>query len=58
MERNEIEQLAQFNSERARGLVHTEEYSERMGRLQQQFDEEARISLAKKGVITVGKPRR
>jgi hypothetical protein len=33
-----ISQLASYNSERARGLVHTLEWSEYMARLQTAFD--------------------
>jgi hypothetical protein len=33
-----ISQLASYNSERARGLVHTPEWDERMARLQSAFD--------------------
>ena len=34
----EIDQLARFNGESARGLVHTEEYATRMAALQARFD--------------------
>jgi hypothetical protein len=36
---DELSRLATFNGERARGLVHTEEYRERMAKLQSRFDE-------------------
>lgn len=36
--REELNHLGRFNAERARGLVHTEEYSEKMARLQHIFD--------------------
>jgi hypothetical protein len=34
-----FEALAQYNSERARGLVHTPEWDARMAALQAEFDE-------------------
>ena len=33
-----IQKLAQFNSEVARGIVHTDEYRARMAKLQERFD--------------------
>lgn len=42
----EFDLLATYNAERARGLVHTPEWSERMARAQEKFDVEARVSMA------------
>ena len=36
------EMLAQYNAERARGIVHTPEWTERMAVLQARFDERVR----------------
>lgn len=36
---NELNQLSQYNAERHRGIMHTDEYSERMAELQRRFDE-------------------
>lgn len=38
MTAREIEQLATYNAERARGLVHTPEWVEKMAELQARFD--------------------
>ena len=34
----EFDDLARYNAERARGLVHTDEWTERMRREQERFD--------------------
>ena len=36
---NVYEELAEYNSRVSKGIVHTEEYSERMRKLQKEFDE-------------------
>ncbi len=33
-----IDRLARFNAESSRGIVHTDEYCERMAKLQERFD--------------------
>jgi hypothetical protein len=40
MNRIDLQTLATFNSEVARGILHTEEWKKRMGELQKQFDAE------------------
>jgi hypothetical protein len=36
---SEIETLARYNAERARGILHTFEWQEQMAKLQRRFDE-------------------
>jgi hypothetical protein len=36
---SEVEVLARYNAERARGILHTFEWQERMAELQRRFDE-------------------
>ena len=48
MDRNDIDELARFNAERARGIMHTPELVARMRVLQGQFDawQDARMRAA------------
>jgi hypothetical protein len=39
---SDYDDLAIYNAERHRGLVHTDEYRQRMAMLQQRFDDERR----------------
>jgi hypothetical protein len=43
LKRHELAALATYNGERSRGLVHTEEYQQRMARLQQTYDDASRM---------------
>ena len=47
MTQQEVHMLATYNSEAARGIVHTQEWQRYMSGLQREFDAE-RIALAKK----------
>lgn len=38
-----VSDLATYNSERARGIVHSPEWQERMARLQAHFDQQQRL---------------
>ena len=40
MNRYDVEQLATYNSEVSRGIVHTKEYNQKMKDMQEQFDKE------------------
>ena len=50
---NELDRLAQFNAEVARGLVHTEAYATKMSKLQARFD-----TAIKPGVVSEPRRRR
>lgn len=41
MERDDIEELAEYNSRVAKGIEHTQEYKDEMVILQEQFDKES-----------------
>ena len=45
--------LAQYNSERARGILHTTEWQNQMAREQELFDAETRAHVAAHGVEIV-----
>jgi hypothetical protein len=38
MTREDVVMLGQYNSEKARGLVHTQEWAEEMAKIQREFD--------------------
>lgn len=40
-----VSDLARYNGERARGIVHTPEWQQRMSRLQDMFDEQQRLEF-------------
>jgi len=43
MEKQNLEELAEYNSRLSKGIVHTKEFIERMNKLQSEFDEEQNI---------------
>ena len=45
--------MAQYNSERARGILHTAEWQNQMAREQELFDAETRAFAAARGVEIV-----
>ena len=53
-EEHRWDDLARFNSERARGIMHTLEWSEKMAQQQAVFDAELRAEADEKGWILVG----
>lgn len=53
----DINRLATYNSEVARGLVHTEVYKKKMEKLQAEFNEWQRIEAEKRGWIVVPSTR-
>jgi hypothetical protein len=46
---NELLALATYNAEVGRGIVHTDEYDDRMRELQEQFDDSNRPQSAREG---------
>lgn len=46
--------LAVFNAERARGIMHTAEYAEKMRAMQQEFDVKLRAWNEERGVKFIG----
>ena len=44
-----ISALATYNAEASRGIVHTEEYKEKMGALQKAYDLSVRLNAESKG---------
>lgn len=53
MPEQDINRLAAFNSEVARGLVHTEEYKAQMRDLQFKYDNAVRCWAQTKGAVIV-----
>ncbi len=54
MNAGDVERLATFNGERARGLLHRPDYVEEMAALKAQFDAETRTEALRQGHIVVG----
>lgn len=53
-ERYEFGELARYNSERARGIVHAPEWDERMARDQERFNAKMLAEARARGDIIVG----
>jgi len=51
----EFQDLAVYNSERARGIVHTEEWDQRMAIQQRLFNEQQLRRWDAEGVIVIGR---
>jgi hypothetical protein len=49
----EIDWLARYNAECARGIVHTDEWRARMADFQRRFGEEVRAGLVEQGLTEV-----